>query len=267
MERGLPAAASGPPPQTNAGRRLSQHATRPEVRRLTLGLGAAGAVGAAAAAVAALASGYAAYTHYGPAAVWRRSVPWLWLSAALAIVGMYGLARLWTVGRLAVGVHERGLAVRRGRRLAWVGWEQILQVRTHAVRYGLPGLAWGRQVTLELGLLNGRRLRLPQSLSDLDGLTDAVKRNVYPPLLAEYTRRYNQGQALVFGPVRLTHQGLQVGRAAIAWSDVGTVALEEGLLRVTSRPSAAGRRLSVPAAGVPNVDLCAQFIQHLAQVR
>ena len=161
--------------------------------------------------------------------------------------------------------HEQGLSIQRGRRGSALHWGDIRQVHTRSVRYGLGRWPGGRQDSLVLLTRDGRRFHLDQSLSDYDALAETVKRNVYPPLLDAYTRAFNHGQEIPFGPLRLTREGIQNGRKTLRWPNVAQARLERGWLEALPTDRRAGPRFRFPVRSIPNVDLCLQLIQELSR--
>jgi hypothetical protein len=202
---------------------------------------------------------YFAMTTYGPAAVQRWTGPWLVAAPLLGIAGLVCLARVWHLTRVWVEAFPDGLRVHRGRKTEWVAWGDVREIRTWPARHG-PAFA-----ALEVRLNGGRRLRLTRSLADLGGLVQHVKRGAYPLLQDGYRTRFNRGEPLAFGKLQLTPEGVQAGKKAIQWSHVQAVDVQGGRLTITAREPS-GTRLRIPAARVPNVDVCVQIIRLLGQV-
>ena len=266
--RGLNAVPLGP--------LFSEHRARPAVRRLHgiacgLGLG-----GAALSLALGLVRWYFAFAHYGPSSVWRWSLPFLGVGAALLLLGSNSLVTTWSLGRLRIRVYQGGLMLQRGRRQWTIPWNLITRIHTSSVRYRLPGLTRRSHTELTLYLDSPdlprlerdpapSRVRLTHALTDLDLLADSIKRQVYPGLLARYSRSFNQGNSLSFGSLVLTRDGLRKGRQMLRWQDLGNVSLRQGVLALD--PAAPGRypRIRLPARQLPNVELCIQLIQYLSR--
>jgi Family of unknown function (DUF6585) len=215
---------------------------------------------ALAALVFSLWSWYFAMSTYGPAAVRRWTHPWQVAAPLLGIVGIVCLARVWRLTRLWVEAFPDGLRVHQGRKSDWVAWANVREIRTWPARQ--PGPAFS---ALEIRLNGGRRLRLTRSLADLESLVQHVKRGAYPRLQACYRAKFNRGEPLDFGPLRLTPDGVQAGRKTIQWGHIQAVEVRGGQLAITAEEPA-GARLRVAAAHVPNVDVCVQIIRLLGQV-
>jgi hypothetical protein len=116
---------------------------------------------------------------------------------------------------------------------------------------------------LTLVARDGRKFRLDHSLFEYDELAEAVKRAVYPPLLDAYTRAFNHGESLPFGPLSLAAEGIRNGRKTLRWENLGQARLERGWLEALPADRRRGPRLRFAARSIPNVDLCLQLIQEL----
>jgi hypothetical protein len=206
---------------------------------------------------------YFAYGHYGPAVVWRWASP-AWVLAAL-LFGLGGILALRAVrvARRRVHLYAGGLVWIEGRRSRALAWSEVLQIYTASVRYGLLGLAWGNRVRVILIPARGRPIRLTEDLAQLDALLEAIKHSVYPRLLAESRQAFNAGAALDFGPLALQKEGIVRGARRIPWASVRAANLESGRLQIQFADGADSSRLRVPAAQIPNADLCLQLIQIL----
>lgn len=259
------AAMPHPTPVSEVGLQTGQHRLRRILRMMYPSMGLIGLLATLALWGLAAWRWFFAYSTYGPALVWRVTFPLILFSLVTLASGLAGVLATIRLGPLVVTTYERGLAVRRGRRGKLIRWGHIRHLRTSAVRYGFSGLSWGKRASLTLTLDNGERFRFTSALADIDGLIATVKGNVYPRLLEEYKRAFNQGQALGFGPLVLSMQGIQQGRSRLDWASLGRASLENGRLVLIPRAGAEGSKIRVEARRIPNVDLCLQFIQQLSK--
>ncbi len=258
------------PATDELGPLISEHRSRtaPGWRFLLLGL--ACLLGGAAGVGLAVERWYFAYTHLGPAAVWRHSGGAL---IAAAILLLAGALLLWARPRpLRVEIHRDGLRWSRGRRASSARWSQVREIHMHATRYLIPALGKGTQAELVLGLRppgtsarNLRRLRLPHTLSDFEALTAAIKTQVYPLLLAEMTRAFRLGRPLTFGSLHLTPAGIRHGRRTLTWPDLEQVSLEDGVLRLRASPSGGRGEIRLHAHALPNLEVCLQLVDLLSR--
>jgi hypothetical protein len=252
-------------PVSELGLQTGQHRLRPLLRLAYPVLGLTGLLATLALWALAAWRWFFAYSTYGPALVWRVTLPLALLSLITLTLGLVGVLARIRLAPLVVTTYERGLTVRRGRRGKLIRWELVRYLRTAAVRYGFSGMNWGRRASITLALDSGEKFRFTTALTDIDGLIATVKGNVYPRLLDDYTREFNQGQPLGFGPLLLSTQGVQRGRKRLEWVNLGRASLENGRLVLTPRSGADGSKIRIEAGRIPNVDLCLQFIQQLGR--
>src|SRR3972149_5313032 len=129
------------PSSVQLGALLHEHRPRVELGRSHLALAAVSAIGMVGAAGVGVVRWYLAYSHFGPALVWRWSSPAFLIAAGLGIAGMVAILTAWCLRGVSVRVHQNGLMVLRGRRGTWIPWNRILSVQTSLIRYGPPGFA------------------------------------------------------------------------------------------------------------------------------
>jgi len=263
------------PSRADLGPLLETHSLRRGLRQRLGALAVVGAVGALAAFAYGLYRWYFAFSRYGPAVVWRWSGPAFLTALALGALGGLGVALLLRTRRIRVKVHESGLAIERGARLQIVPWERVRGIYTAAFRDALP---WpSRRSMAELTLtvdqlrLDGsegeQRIRLTRTIDGLDALAETVKKRVYPGLLAEYSRAFNEGQALQFGPVVVAPEGLRLNGRVYPWAQVGRAELARGRLVLQPDEADKGRRVRLAARRVPNVEVLLQFLEQVGQHR
>jgi hypothetical protein len=259
---------AGPPQATarpDLGPQTGQHRLRPLLRLAYPILGLTGLLATLALWALAVWRWFFAYSTYGPAIVWRVALPLVLLSLVTLAIGLGGVLARIRLGPLVVTTYARGLTLRRGRHGKLIRWAHIRHLRTAVVRYGFAGFSWGRRASLTLALDSGERFRFTSTLTDIDDLIATVKASVYPRLLDEYSRVFNQGHPIPFGPLILSAEGVQLGRKRLEWKKLGRASLENGRLILAPRQGEAGSKLRIVAGRIPNVDLCLQFIQQLSR--
>ncbi len=198
-----------------------------------------------------------AMLEYGPVVVWPWSAPWLGAAAILIVLALWVTVLAFGASRRAVRVLRSGMLIERWRRRTHVPWEAVSAIYTSAIDYRLPLLSAPR-VAIRLRSQSGQIVRLPSVLSNADELVTTIKAHTYPRLLEQYRREFNLGHALSFGPLELNKTGLRYGKDSLLWTEVASVTLERGRLRVRFRPDS-GRGWKIPASRIPNADLCLQL--------
>lgn len=248
---------------SSLGIQLSEHRTRPEILRRASVVALAGAVLASGAFAFSAWRWYDALTRYGILVVWRLSAPWLAAGVFFAIIAAGALISSLQQRNRVVRIHERGISLEKGKTRNALEWGQIGRIQLHAVRYGISGLSWGHRSTLRLMSREGKVHRLSSTLADFASLVDAVKSRVYPLLLHEMRQAIQQGDPLDFGDLMLTSIGVHQGRRLLPWERLEGPDLSNGWLSLRGLESGRPSTLRVLASHVPNVELCAQLIEHL----
>jgi len=204
-----------------------------------------------------------AYTYFGPAVVWRFAQPFL--TGALVFTGFGGL-QLYLHQREArhqVSTHPRGMIIRGGKRVIFVPWSSIDDIRFTVIRYGLPGWFWGDRSVLTLKTNDGVQHHLTGALSDLHALIKQVKDQVFPRLLNAYRRQLAKGQAIDFGPITLHPQGLKLRKRQLVWRQVVDAEIHAGHLQLRYRDGEHIHTSRIPVGRIANADLCRQLIEQI----
>jgi hypothetical protein len=78
-----------------------------------------------------------------------------------------------------------------------------------------------------------------------------------------YREMMRSGEALTFGPIKLTQRGIVHRKRNEPWQNFRDVHLEGGRLLIEFQGSKGSRKISIPARRVPNVDLCVQLLRNI----
>jgi hypothetical protein len=228
-----------------------------------LGAGMTGLGGLACLIAAGLA--LLAVTRYGPAVLAPWTTPWLFTSASFLVVGGAALLHAAWLEALHVSPTRRGLIHRLRLRSGFLAWEDVQAVYAGTIRYGFGRWTWGRRGLLRLVDRQGKRLSLPATLAGLDRVAAHAKARAYPALLADGRERFNRGESLIFGPIRLDRNGLVLARRSAKWEELDSVSVDGGILRLTIRRMDRPRSYQLPVWKIPNFDLCLQILTHLGR--
>jgi hypothetical protein len=242
---------------------LREHELRKGLRTLYLVLTVLGASGLIAASGFALWSWYFAYRHFGPALVTRWSLPAFGIGFVSTILAFIGLGFILRDLNMHVGVYPSGITFLRGRQRRVIPWDRIQQIQTTSVRYGFPGLSWGKHTTLMLSLTDGNKIRISDAVTDLPDLIKTVKNNVYPRLLNLCRQQLNEGRAVDFGPISLTPKGVQKKPVLLQWDQIQELDIERGVLCIDGNDKGLDAQIRVPTHRIPNIDLCVSCIRQL----
>lgn len=203
-----------------------------------------------------------AYTHYGPAVVWRWSLPWFLAALGLSPAFFLGVYSLWRSRGQTVALYPSGLIVRRARRKIELPWQEIQSLNLHNAWQNLPLVRSGRPRLLVIRTHDGQQLRLTSELEHFDRLVESIKAKVYPRMHRSLAAAFNQGNALSFGPLTLAPSGLKWRNSTTPWGQVAAATLDNGKIVIRDRE---GKRVRLAAASVPNADLCLQMIESVIQ--
>lgn len=251
---------TNPTPARTPGAPTTTYQVRNRLRLLQWAALLVGGVGGLVAAGIGLQRWLLAYTHYGPAVIWRWSVPWFATALALSPALLLGLLSIWRARRTWIALYPSGLVYREGRREASLPWPEIQSLRTVGSMFG-----GGQPAALVIEATDDRRLRLTRDLIEFEDLVRRIKEQVYPRMHKALAQSFNRGQPLQFGPVYLDRHGLAVQHQRLTWEQVGSAELAGGYLRI--QPVNGSRRpvVRLPASRVPNVDLCLQMIRSMLE--
>ena len=85
-----------------------------------------------------------------------------------------------------------------------------------------------RTTGLRLMELSGGTFYVAGPVDDAVGLFNAVLRRCSEPLVAEARAALREGEVLTFGKVRISRDGMRIGDAKAAWSEIHLVRLQPG---------------------------------------
>lgn len=204
-----------------------------------------------------------AYTYFGPAVIWRFARPFF--TAALVFTG-FGVLQFYLrrgEARHQVSTHPSGMILRGGKRVIFMPWSSIEDIRFTIIRYGLPGWFWGDRSVLILKTNDGGLHRLTGALSDLHALIKQIKDQVFPRLLNAYRRQLAQGQAIEFGPITLLPDGLRLRKRKLAWNQIVDAEIHAGRLQLRYRDGERIHTSRIAVGRIANADLCRQLIEQI----
>lgn len=126
---------------------------------------------------------------------------------------------------LRIDLHEGGLVTRGFAPRSVVIFEDVSEVW-----FDLQFLMYGQVRTngLRLMELSGGTCYVDGQLEDAVGLLNAVLRRCSEPLVAEARSALREGDVLTFGKVHINRDGITIGKAKAAWSELQLVRLQPG---------------------------------------
>jgi hypothetical protein len=164
--------------------------------------------------------------------------------------------------RMAV-LYRDGIACAGRKGVAAWRWPEIASITTDVTR--TSGRRGGVYIDRSYILRNsaGAQIGLNNdALEDVEGLADAIKRNVYAILGPQEAQYYQSGQPLSFGPITVSRQdGIQHGGRRYGWDEIVQLKVKEGLLRISTKDGGwLGGRHTIRTASIPNVEILCQLL-------
>lgn len=195
-------------------------------------------------------------------------------AAVAATLGIGGLAALFLglrIGRERVVVHALGIRIegRRGaRRILWAEVDSIAFVEVGAPEPALASVdTW-----LSIRCLDGRAELFAQTMgtrlerADCAALADLATRATFEPLLCRAIERFEAGQAVEFGGMTVSPEGISVGGLLLPSIDYADLRLAGQHWEVLRR-GAPGAWFSVPAVELRNLAILRPFLEHVQRTR
>ncbi|MGD8850316.1 MAG: hypothetical protein PVF18_11360 [Anaerolineales bacterium] len=242
---------------------LTQHQLKPSVERRVIWLLIISLLVMIGAFLWSVYRWYFAFARFGPAIVWRWSGPAIGLAFLTLLLAIYAGMFLIRNRKLAVYTTPDALWLINGNQRRALPWTEIQSIRSSAARY-----LWSRpgsdpQIRIWLRTVHDEVIKLPSSLTSLTDGIQTIKEKVYPLAMDRYRGMMKSGQALEFGPLELTRQGVAYRGRVEPWQNFREVHLENGRLEIEFEGTKRSRKISIPARRVPNVDLCVQLLRNI----
>ena len=156
------------------------------------------------------------------------------LGLVLLSAGVRGVQRIRKTKGVRVFCFEDGLARVQGESVAVLRWEDVAIVQ----RASLTTSERGKMQPARKLILTGRdgaALELDDSLSDLRTLRELVEQHtlayLFPPILDAYER----GEAVSFGKLSVSREGVHSGRKTLPWSECEDVEAAQGHLTIKAQ--------------------------------
>ena len=86
---------------------------------------------------------------------------------------------------------------------------------------------------------------------------------ILPGLYEQAAQQYNAGQRLVFGPVAIGSDGIQIGKKTYAWDEVRQVSIQRGILKVSKKEGGWFSGASARASAIPNLNVLLNIIHRV----
>ena len=172
-----------------------------------------------------------------------------------------GLTRLIGESSIAgVDLHTKGLVVHD----ADEGPTDVAFEDIDAMHFEVDGLIPGPPRIILL-TFDERRAVIPRDLLKLDVVMKALDREVTEPLIANATEALARGERLVFGPVVLVLDGIELFEKSLPWGELAWVAAEpDSIVFYANEPR--GRFGWAPLADLPHPRVLLEVLRRRTQI-
>jgi hypothetical protein len=186
------------------------------------------------------------------------------------ILLLLGLAAGWSAyvnWNKGVAVYERGFAIRDRKGIQAWRWEEIVSLTAAVTRHYTNGLYTGTTHIYSLSNRQNQRLVFNDIYAKVEELAKAIQDGIYPILYDQAAQQYNAGQRLVFGPVAISKNGIQVGKKGYPWTEVQQVSIQRGILRVSKKDGGWFSGASASASVIPNLQVLLNIIHQVVGLK
>ena len=206
---------------------------------------------------------HAIYLQHGPALIGDTLTVPLLIAFALLLVGLAAGRSAFVNWNKGVGVYEQGIAVRDRKGIQAWRWDEIVSLTAAVARPHAFGIVTGTRHVYSLFNRLNQSLVLDDIYVKVEELAEAIQAGIFPILYERAAQQYNAGQRLVFGPVAIGRDGIEIGKKTIPWTGVQQVSVKQGILRVFRTGGGWFNRASVPVSVIPNLKVLLSIIHQV----
>jgi hypothetical protein len=207
---------------------------------------------------------YTRYLRYGPAIVVSSlTVPWI-VAGVLFFVALMLAWSVFNNWKKAAVVYQNGLAYRDRKGMRAWRWDEFGSMTSAVTKHYTNGIYTGTTHTYTLTKRNGESFKLNDTITEVEKLANEIRQHIFPLLYDLYAQAYNQGQALIFGPVKLSKaEGIRIGKKVYAWNEIEQVAIQKGILSVKKKGGRWFSGANAAAASIPNLEVLLSIIDQV----
>lgn len=255
-------------PQSTLGTRkdgeiLSQHRLKEGVEQRIVIMLIVGIVTMVAALLWSLYRWLFAFSHFGPAVVWRWTGPAIGIAILALLLAIYSMLFLLRNRQRIVYTTPDGLWLNNRGERRFVSWADIASIQSSAAHYRWLRSNGEPQMRILLRTIGGEVIKIPTFMTALMDLQQLVKEYIYPYAMDRYREMMKSDQVLDFGPLKLSRRGVSYRNHIDPWQNFRDVQLERGRLRVEFQRPNGMKKISIAARSIPNLDLCVQLLRNI----
>jgi hypothetical protein len=159
-------------------------------------------------------------------------------------------------------LYENGLILVDGRNVDAFAWDAVRELRVSGARVGSTDVvSWRCALVRE----DGTEAVIGPEFPGVPGLVEAVSSQVTERLLPKYISRIEAGGTVRFGPFALSRDGVAKDGQEVAWPNVASVEISNGMVYVNRLDRTAG--MTATAGEVPNAVAFGELARYVREGR
>lgn len=201
-----------------------------------------------------------AIAKFGPAIFWKTSRLYLLETAIATLLFLLFFVRAFPPRKTRIDVHQTGFTIAHGKKIEIWEWSAIEKMRIQITRYKLLWFQIKIAHQLKLGNIEGRQLKLDDSILHIDALIQIIREKANPHLFTRAKTAFLNNQTVDFGALAVHQQnGLSKKKKTISWEMIDHIRLKDGLLSIAGHEKKLLRKL--PVQNIANLDVFLALMQ------
>lgn len=144
----------------------------------------------------------------------------------------------------------------------WNGVQALWERVVNYYRYGFRARTT-RKYTIQRN--DGYKAVITQRFAHVESLSERINQELMNRLYPQIVASYNAGNAITFGPLTLSTQGINNGRALLPWFQVEDVTVNRGYVNVRQAGGGWRNWASPMASNIPNLVLFLALVRYAKQ--
>ncbi|AKU97839.1 hypothetical protein AKJ09_04503 [Labilithrix luteola] len=189
--------------------------------------------------------------------------------AALVLSGLFGslafvsVRHLWRYHGSTFAMHAGGIVAHLRRGTTVLGWEDVARWYAQVQRVGVNGVPVRTVRIYRFVAADGREIKLMSIYERVDEFFARIESELIRRKLPVASADFDAGTPLVFGPFVVSRDGISHKTRTVAWTDVETLGVSVGVLRVKGRRAS----FAVPYLKVANAPILLALYEQIRRGR
>ena len=205
---------------------------------------------------------YWQYFLHGPAILWKTMLPSLSLALLGMMVGLVGIYIIMRNRPCAVAVYHDGIALLKGRNLAFWRWSEIVSLKHNITHQYLGWFFLGVRHLLVLKTQSGKQVSFDDRIMKIETLAAIAYRKTFAVRYAVYAKAYQNGHIVKFGSLSIhSESGLRFKSHTYPWQDIQRLDLIKGWLVMTLKSQKGYTGKDIAAGNLPDLDVLLRLVK------